>query len=79
MRTIEIFSATDPVHVPDRRVRYWGEFEGKKTETRTEWGPVNEWAQRLCAEHPDVAIVDRSDRDSGYLRSVLRGERMYGH
>jgi hypothetical protein len=78
MRTVEIFSAIDPVYLPDRQVRYWGEFKGVRTEATTEWGPVNAWAERLCANHPDVAIIDRSDKDSGYLRSVLRGERGYG-
>lgn len=79
MRTVEILSGIDPVYVPDRHVRYWGEFEGKQTEHLTEWAPINAWAQRICAQNPNVAIIDRSDRDSGYLRSVLNGERRYGY
>lgn len=79
MRSVEIFSATDPVHVPDRQVRYWGEFEGRKTEVITEWGPINAWANQLCDSNSDVVIVDRSDKDSGYLRAVLNGERSYGY
>lgn len=78
MRTIEILSATDPEYVPDRQVRYWGEFEGNKTEVLTEWEPINEWAQQLCAENDEIVVCDRSDKDSGYLRSVIRGERFYG-
>lgn len=79
MRTVEIFSALDPVYVADRNVRYWGVFEGQRTNEVGEWAPVNAWAQRLCADNPDVAIIDRSDKDSGYLRSVLKGQRPYGH
>jgi hypothetical protein len=71
MRTVEIFSATDPVQVADRQVWYWAEFEGKQTERFPQWAPVNDYAQKLCARYPDVAIIDRSDKDSGYLRSTL--------
>lgn len=79
MRTIEIFSATDPPHLANRQVRYWGEFDGARTAALREWGPINDWAQKLCAGSDDIVICDRSDRDSGYLRAVLRGERPYGN
>ena len=68
--TIEIFSATDPPHVPDRQVWYWLEFRGMRSERRTEWGPINRHAEALIAEH-DAVVIDRSDKESGYLRSTL--------
>ena len=67
---VEVYSATDAPHLPDRDVRYWVEFRGRKSAKLTEWTTVNAWAQALCAEH-GVAIVDRSDKASGLLRAML--------
>ena len=67
---VEIFSATDPVYVADRRVWYWLEFNGQKSERRNDWATINEWAWALAKEH-DACLIDRSDKDSGYLLSTL--------
>lgn len=34
------------------------------------WAPINAYAEALSAEH-DAVIIDRSDKDSGLLRSML--------
>lgn len=73
MRTVEIYSATDPENMVNRQVWYWGEFDGEQTPRSTEWRAIDAWAQGICARYPDVAITDRSDRDSGFLRSLLTG------
>jgi hypothetical protein len=70
--TVEIFSATDPPHVHERRVWYWLEFEGRASERLTEWALVNEWALALVAEH-DAYLLDRSDKGSGLLLATLSG------
>src|SRR5438445_3426412 len=73
MRYVEIYSATDPMYMADRQVRYWGEFEGEKTPESTEWAALDAWARGICARYPDAAIIDRSDKGSGFLRSLLGG------
>ena len=67
---VELFSAVDPIYRVDRSVRYWTAFNGAKSETLTDYAPVLERALALCQEH-GVCLVDRSDRDSGFLRSTL--------
>lgn len=71
---VEIFSATDPPHVRDRQVRYYLEFRGNRSTQLTEYRPVLAWAKALCVEH-EAVLVDRSDKDSGYLRRVLAADR----
>jgi predicted DNA-binding transcriptional regulator AlpA len=69
---VEIYSATDPINVPDRRVWYWVEIneerQGERTESYQEAAAV---AEKL-REQLDTVIIDRSDRGSGYLLSTLR-------
>jgi hypothetical protein len=64
---VQLFSATDPIHLGDRRVRYWVRFRGRETERfsewATDWARVSACAEALRAEH-DVAICDRSDKGS---------------
>ena len=67
---VEIFSATDPVCEPNRRVWYWLEFDGKKSQRRNDWATINAWALALLAEH-NACLIDRSDKDSGFLLSTL--------
>jgi hypothetical protein len=67
---VEIFSATDPVYFAERQVWYWLKFEDHESERRTDWRSVDEEALALCGQH-DTCLIDRSDRDSGYLRSTL--------
>jgi len=50
MRRVEIYSATDPVYVPDRHVWYWAEFEGERSGRITEWAPVNAYRARSLRE-----------------------------
>jgi hypothetical protein len=69
--TVELFSATDPIYVPHRRVWYWAEFRGAKSERLNDWETVNARTQSICAEH-EACLVDRSDKGSGYLLSTLR-------
>jgi hypothetical protein len=71
--TVELFSATDPPYMRDREVRYYLEFRGRRSAHRTAHAPVLAWATALCAEH-DALLIDRSDKDSGYLRRVLKAE-----
>jgi hypothetical protein len=75
--TVELFSATDPPYVTDRHVRYYLEFRGTRSAQPTEHAPVLAWATALCAEH-DAVLIDRSDKDSGYLRRVLEAETRGG-
>jgi len=67
---VEIFAAVDPPMRYARQVWYWVEFDGRRSERMTEHAPVLARAKALAAEH-GVAVIDRSDRDSGYLRSTL--------
>ena len=67
---VEIFSATDPRYIPERRVWYWVEFQGRRSERREDWATVNGWALALCAEH-DTCLIDRSDKGSGVLLATL--------
>lgn len=67
---VEIFSATDPVYVPDRRVWYWTEFRGVRSERLNEYAPVLERAEGLLAEH-GACLIDRSDKGSGLLLTGL--------
>ena len=69
---VEIYSATDPPHVPNREVWYWVEFGDIKFERTTDYHVSLRRAERLCAEH-DTAIIDRSDKGSGILRATLGG------
>ena len=68
--TVEIYSATDPVYFADRQVLYWLEFRGVKSERLTEWATVNTRAAAILAEH-DACLIDRSDKGSGLLRSMI--------
>ena len=68
--TVEIYSATDPVYFTDRQVWYWVEFHGMKSERLTDWPTVNAHAKAILAEH-DACLIDRSDKGSGLLRSML--------
>jgi hypothetical protein len=67
---VEIFAAADPPMRYARQVWYWLEFDGPKCERLAEYAPVLARAKALCAEH-GVLLIDRSDKDSGYLRSSL--------
>ena len=69
-RTVELFSATDPVYVRNRRVWYWLEFDGMRSKRLTEYGSVLEHANALVAEH-DACLIDRSDKGSGFLLSTM--------
>jgi hypothetical protein len=69
--TVEIFSATDPPYLADRRVLYWLEFNGRRSVRAEDWATVDRWATAICAEH-DACIIDRSDKGSGLLRATLR-------
>lgn len=67
---VELFSATDPVHIPHRQVWYWTEFEGMKSERSNDWATVNARAVAICVEQ-NRCLVDRSDKGSGYLFATL--------
>lgn len=67
---VELFSATDPPHVPTRCVWYWTEFKGARSERLSEYAPVLARAKAILAEH-DACVIDRSDKDSGYLAPTL--------
>jgi hypothetical protein len=73
--TVELFSATDSPNMRDRQVQYYLEFRGRRSAQVTEHAPVLDWANALCAEH-DAVLIDRSDKDSGYLRRVLAAEKL---
>jgi len=68
--TIELISATDPPYVRDRRVWYYTEFNGVRSDALNEYLPVLARAEALCAEH-SACLVDRSDKGSGLLRATL--------
>jgi hypothetical protein len=74
MRFVEIYSATDPENVANRQVWYWAEFEGEQTPRSTEWEPIHAWARGICDRYSDAGIVDRSDKGSGFLRSLIDTE-----
>src|SRR5260370_29731317 len=67
--SVEIYSATDPPHVPNREVWYWVEFGDIKSERTTNYQVAHRDAERLRAEH-DTTIIDRSDKGSGILRAT---------
>lgn len=68
---VEIYSATDPVNVRNRRVWYWVEV-GERTYKRTKnYKDAASLAEEI-REQLDTVIVDRSDKGSGYLLSTLR-------
>ncbi len=67
---VELFSATDPVYVADRRVWYWTEFDGVKSERLNDYATVLLHAEALMAEH-DACLIDRSDKGSGLLLASL--------
>jgi hypothetical protein len=56
--------------VADRSVWYWTEFEGQRSERLENYSTVLAPAEALCAEL-DTCLVDRSDKNSGFLRSTL--------
>lgn len=68
---VELLSATDPGYVQPRRVWYYTEFEGMRSERLNDYAPVFARAEALCAEH-DTCLIDRSDKGSGFLLSTLR-------
>jgi hypothetical protein len=70
---VEVFSYIDPVYVRDRNVWYYAQFQGIRSEHLTEHAPIAELAEAVRAEH-DGVLIDRSDKDSGYLRRVLAAE-----
>jgi hypothetical protein len=68
---VEIYSATDPISVRNRRVWYWvevGERKYKRTESYQDAAALAE----TIREQLDTVIIDRSDKGSGYLLSTLR-------
>lgn len=67
---VELFSATDSITEPDRRVWYWTRFRGKDSERTEDYELALAEAKRLMAEH-DAVLIDRSDKGSGFLRSTL--------
>jgi hypothetical protein len=67
---VELFSATDPVHVEDRRVWYWTEFKGVRSERLNDYTPVLRQAEALMARH-GACLIDRSDKGSGLLLASL--------
>lgn len=67
---VEIYSATDPITVRNRRVWYWvevGERKYKRTENYQDAATLAEEIR----EQLDTVIIDRSDKGSGYLLSTL--------
>jgi hypothetical protein len=68
---VEIYSATDPINVGNRRVWYWVEV-GERKYSRTEnYHEAASLAEEI-REQLDTVIIDRSDKGSGYLLSTLR-------
>lgn len=68
---VEIYSATDPINVRNRRVWYWVEV-GERKHNRTEnYQEAASLAEEI-REQLDTVIIDRSDKGSGYLLSTLR-------
>lgn len=68
---VELFSATDPVYVPNRRVWYWTEFNGLRSERLEDYEAVLVRALVIRQEH-DTCLVDRSDKGSGFLLRTIR-------
>lgn len=64
---VELFSGVDRVR---RRVDYWTEFRGMRSEHLEDYAPVLQRAEALCAEY-GTCMIDRSDRGSGLLRASL--------
>jgi predicted DNA-binding transcriptional regulator AlpA len=67
---VEIYSATDPVHVPNRSVWYWVEVSERRYDRTESYQEALTLAESL-REQLDSVIVDRSDKGSGYLLSTL--------
>ena len=70
---VEIFSYIDPVYVQNRRVWYYAQFRGMKSQHRSDHSPILNWAEAIRAEH-DAVLIDRSDKGSGHLRRILEAE-----
>jgi hypothetical protein len=68
---VEIYSATDPITVKDRRVWYWIEVGDRKLERTESHKDALAEAEEIRRQL-DTAILDRSDKGSGYLLSTLR-------
>lgn len=69
---VEIFSATDPPYLGDRKVRYWVKFGPKEFPKTTDYRVALDRAERLCARY-DTGMIDRSDKGSGLLQATLGG------
>lgn len=69
---VEIYAATDPPNVRDRRVWYWVEVSEQQQGSRTEKHQVAAALAEKLRAQLDTVIIDRSDRGSGYLLSTLR-------
>lgn len=69
---VEIFSATDPPYVRDRKVWYWVKFGDKEFRRTTDYRVALDRAERLCTRH-ETGMIDRSDKGSGLLRATLGG------
>jgi hypothetical protein len=67
---VEIYSATDPIYVPNRSVWYWVEVEEKKYDRTENYQDALALAENL-REQLDSVVIDRSDKGSGYLLSTL--------
>lgn len=68
---VEIFSATDPPYVRDRKVWYWVKFGDREFRKTTDYRIALRHAENLCARH-ETAMIDRSDKGSGVLRATLQ-------
>lgn len=68
---VEIYSATDPINVRNRRVWYWVEVGERKYERTENYQEAASLAEEI-REQLDTVIIDRSDKGSGYLLSTLR-------
>lgn len=68
---VEIYSATDPINVRNRRVWYWVEVGERKYKRTENYQDASALAEEI-REQLDTVIIDRSDKGSGYLLSTLR-------
>jgi predicted DNA-binding transcriptional regulator AlpA len=68
---VEIYSATDPINVRNRRVWYWVEVGERKYNRTENYHEAASLAEEI-REQLDTVIIDRSDKGSGYLLSTLR-------
>lgn len=66
---VQVLSATDPPYVLNRRVWYWVEFRGQRSERLNDWASVAACAEAIRAED-DGVLIDRSDKGT-YLHLTV--------